>query len=385
MLNPIALVLEEHPEYDFRWLDRELDRAKSKVFLGKSAVFFGPLMCSLDFVWAEGLETAATDGKTFWWDPKDFLRCSPEERSSAIMHELWHVARLHKLRQGNRCPDRWNLAGDILINRDLISMGYQDIQAPWWVVRPEYDHLAVEEDIYDALPPAPGGGGHTPGKCKHGQVAVSPKNAQAMVNATVKAIQSAKVAGQPGAIPGGVEQIVEQFLAPKIPWETHLYHWMADLLDEEYTWRRPNRRHEGIYLPSRYEDDGRLEHLMFYWDVSGSIGKDEEIRMNSEVRYIWNTFKPRKLTLAQFDTRITKVDEWTEGMDFAKVKILGKGGTQLEPVRQHMLDNKPTAAIVFSDLFCVPMAPGPTCPIIWIAIGNKQATVNMGKLIHIKP
>ncbi len=159
---------------------------------------------------------------------------------------------------------------------------------------------------------------------------------------------------------------------------------MQDLMDEDYTWRRPNRRYEDMYLPSRFTDDGRLEHLIYYWDVSGSISEKEELRFNSELKYIWEQFKPSKITIVQFDTRITKVDEWTAGMSFNEVKIVGKGGTHLGPVRQHMLDNQPTAAIIFSDLYCAPMAPGPLCPVIWVAVGNTQAQVPFGKLINIE-
>lgn len=382
MLNPIILIEEDHPEYDFYELGRELDRAKSKVFLGSNAAFFGPLMCALNFVWATGLNTAANDGKTFWWDPKDFLRCDIEERASTIMHELWHVARLHKLRGEGKCPDVWNEACDILINRDLVKMGYQGIKAPWWILRPEFDHLETEEDIYNALPKNGGGGSHG-SNCQHGQIAVTSQVAQQMVNATVKAIQSAKMAGQAGAIPGNLESVIEAYLAPKIPWETHLYRWMQDLLDEDYTWRRPNRRFQDIYLPSRFTDDGRLEHLIYYLDVSGSVGDDEVLRFNSEIAYVKRTFKPRKLTLVQFDTRITSETVFEEHEPFEKLVVVGRGGTSLEPVRKHILDNNPTAAIVFSDLYCAPMAPGPLPPIIWVAVGNTAAQVNMGKLIHI--
>lgn len=386
-MQPVILNEAEHPEYDFHELNRDLDRAKSKVFLGTSAAFFGPLMCSLNFTWAQGLETAANDGRTFWWDPKDFLRWTVDGRASTIMHELWHVARLHKLRQGTRCPDVWNIACDILINRDLINVGYKEIAPPYWVLRPDLDHLETEEDIYDALKAQGGGGsapGQQPGKCTHAQISVTPQVAQQMINASVKAIQAAKMAGQAGSIPGNLEQVIEAFLAPKIPWEVHLKRWMTDLLEEDYTFRRPNRRFEHVYLPSRYEDDGRLEHLIYYLDVSGSVSDEQVLRFNSEVAYVKRTFQPRKLTLVQFDTIIQKVDEFGENDRFEKLVVVGRGGTSLEPVRKHILDNRPTAAIIFSDLFCTPMASGPLCPILWVAIDNRQAQVNMGKLIHIK-
>ena len=69
---------------------------------------------------------------------------------------------------------------------------------------------------------------------------------------------------------------------------------------------------------------------------------------------------------------------------FEKIVIVGRGGTKLGPVRQHIMDNQPTAAIIFSDMLVSPMRPGPTCPILWVAISNKDAKVPFGKLIHIE-
>jgi predicted metal-dependent peptidase len=389
--NPV--IITESEEYDFAFMQRELDRAKSALFMARDAAFFGPLMCTLDFVWATGLQTAATDGSTFWWDPKDFMRCDIEERKSTIMHELWHVARLHALRRGSRCPDVWNIACDIKINRDLIAQGYQKIEAPYWVHRPDITE-DLEEEIYELLNKQGGGGGNQPqgqlpgqapgaGACSHGQISLTPQDKQKMINATVKAIQSAKMSNQAGAIPGDVELTVSKFLAPKIPWEAVLYNFFNDMTNEDYSWSRPNRRYEEMYLPHR-KGEGRLEHLIYYLDVSGSVSDEEVVRFNSEVKFIKDTFNPIKLTLVQFDTRITSEKVFHEDDPFEEIVVVGRGGTSFVPVREHIMKEHPTAAIIFSDFHVTPMEPGPTCPIIWVAVDNTDAKVNFGKLIHIK-
>lgn len=384
-------IVESDAQYDFHTMNRDLDRAKSAVFMGSDAAFFGPLMCSLDFVWATGsdFKTAATDGATFWWDPEDFLRCELPERKSTIMHELWHVARLHAVRRGSRCPDVWNKACDIWINRNLKLQGYH--LGPDWLLMPEFDHLDVEEDIYDLLNTNGGGGASGQpqslpgsGHCHHGKVPATPQVKQQIMNATVKAVQSAKMNGQPGSIPGSTEQIIKQFLKSIIPWTTHLQNFFTDLLDEDYTWGRPNRRYVDMYLPSRFTDEGRLEHIIMYEDVSGSITQKDSLRFNSELKYIWETYQPNKLTIVQFDTIIQKIDVLNDGDPFDEVRIVGGGGTCLIEVRKHMMDTKPSAAIVFSDLQVNAMQPGPQCPVLWVAIDNKEAKVNFGKLIHIK-
>jgi predicted metal-dependent peptidase len=385
MFAPVPIP-DDSPAYDFHTMGRDLDRAKSAVFIGSDAAFFGPLMCSLDFVWAHGsgLETSATDGKTLWWDPLDFMRLCVLGRKATIMHELWHVARLHAVRRGSRCPDVWNIACDIWINRNLLRQGYTLTPPELWVIRPEFDHLEVEEDIYDALQ-APGGGGASgPGQCAHGKVQATPQVKQQLMNAVVKAVQSAKMNGQPGAIPGNTEKLIKQFLKSVIPWTTHLQNFFTDLLDEDYTWRRPSRRYVDMYLPARFTDEGRLEHICFYEDVSGSITPKDSLRFNSELKYVWETFQPAKLTIIQFDTIIQKIDVLENSDPFDEIRIVGGGGTSLVEVRKHMMDTRPNAAIVFSDLQVNPMLPGPDIPILWVAIANHDATVPFGKLIHIR-
>lgn len=391
MFNP--QILTESTKYDFDRMNRDLDRTKSAVFMGKDAAFFGPLMCTLDFVWASGVQTAATDYVRFYWDPEDFLRCRADgngEDKSTVMHELWHVARMHGLRQGNRCKDIWNIACDIKINRDLRQTGY--FIGSSWVDRPDLDHIDLEEQIYDYLI-SPGGGGMKPGQtppsghgnCQHGQIPMTPQAKQALMNATVKAIQQAKMSKQAGAIPGGIEMIVDRFLKPKIPWQAVLNRFFTDLIEHEYTWARPNRRYQHMYLPSHFEDEGLLEHLAYYLDISGSISDHDVRRFNSEVAYIWNTFHPKKLTLVLFDTKIQKEYVFEEGDRFEKIVVVGRGGTCLKEVRQHMLEHKPTAAIIFSDLYVEPMEVFPGLPpTIWVAVNNDTAVVPFGQLIHIK-
>lgn len=379
--QPIA----EDASFDLYQLNRELDRTKSKVFLGKSAAFLGSLMSSMNFIWSTDVPTAATNGVTFWWNPHWFLSLKEEVRKTVLVHELWHPARLHMLRLGQRDPTIWNYACDIRINNDLENEGYSfEGTSPW---KDQSFGLTPEEDIYDQLiangvKPPPSWGRDGDGG---DMVPMDPGDKAKAVNNVVKAIHQAKLAGQAGSIPGEIVQIVKQFLAPVIPWETVLYQFFSDMLNDDYSWKRPNRRYSDMYLPSRFTDDGRLEHLIYYLDVSGSISDHDLIRFNSEVKHIKDVFNPQKLTLVQFDTRISDEKVITENDAFDEIEIVGRGGTCLIPVREHILEHKPTAAIIFSDLFCAPMEPVPEeFPVIWVAVNNRTATVPFGKLIHIK-
>lgn len=207
---------------------------------------------------------------------------------------------------------------------------------------------------------------------------------QALINTVVQAMHQATIAGQAGNLPGTIKDTLKKFLEPVIPWQTKLMKFFTDLLDEDYTWSRPNRRYEDMYLPSRFLDDGKLEHLMYFLDISGSIGPNDSMRFNSEVKYVHETLKPEKMTLVQFDTEICEVMELKEGDSFNEFRVSTGGGTSLVCVRDYIQEHRPTAAIIFSDMQVKPMQPlDIEIPIIWVAINSKGFTPAFGEVIHI--
>lgn len=389
--------LADPSTYDAAQLDRELDKVKAKVFMAKDAVFFGSIMCSLSLIWSRDRQTAATDGIRLWWNPDFFMALTPEARHTVLKHELWHVARLHALRLGSRLPKEWNWACDIRINNDLENSNnsFTGIEQCW------KDHsfdkkgkgLMSEEEIYEIIvanqmpppPSGPFGAGKGAGDDDGDLLPLTAQEQQQVVNSVVQAVQQAKMSGQPGSVPGDVEEVLKHFLEPVVPWEKLLMDFFTDLLDEDYTWARPNRRYQHVYLPSRFTDDGRLEHLEYFLDVSGSISAHDILRFNSEVKYIQEVLRPQRLTLIQFDTIIQQVDEFELDQPFTEIKVRGRGGTCLIPVREYIEKTKPTAAVVFSDMQVAPMEPlTENVPIIWAVYHNPGARVPFGKMIHVK-
>ncbi len=151
----------------------------------------------------------------------------------------------------------------------------------------------------------------------------------AVINAVTRARHQTIITG--GQMPGDIELLIKQFLAPVVPWDTLLRKFMTDLTTEDYTWRRPNRRFSDIYLPSRYEDDGKLAHLMWFLDVSGSVSDAQVTRFISEVKYVWEVYKPAKMTLVQFSDRITDTCLVENQNQINWFKVTGRGGTNWDP------------------------------------------------------
>ena len=394
-------------------LDRELDRVKTEVFAGSNAAFMAPLLCTQQFYWTETIETAATDGLSIVWNPRYFLKLPLASRKTDLMHELRHVAYMHPLRGQSLDHELFNIACDIKIDLELEAEGYSFDGIDGVLTNPKLDARRyaqprqdangnnipwIEEDIYDDLKKRgfqtlqslridilpPGSGNPEPG-----QGTPSPAQAMAqMLQNVMLAVQQAKAAKGAGDIPGNVEEMLYKFLKPVVPWHQVLFQFFTDLVEGGLSWKRPNKRimaATSVFLPSIQMEEEGLDLIHFYEDTSGSMTEADVLRVNSEVKYCWDEFQPKKMKLIQFDTHIRDEHTYVQGESFDQVKVVGRGGTSLQDVRKHIMDHRPTAVIIFSDLDCDPMEPLPfEVPVIWIAIGNQKAKVPFGKLVHVK-
>lgn len=384
-------------------LDLLLDRTKGRLFFKKGAGFLGSLVCDHRYIWDDEAPTAWCNGETIGWNPQFFMWLTPEERVTVLAHELWHTGFDHMSRLYERCPDIWNQAADHVINNMLQEHGFvfgDNLLSLGLCLDPQFKDMSTEE-VYDKLPKPPSGQpnpnlppdpngppaqgssgqGH---KGMSGDIKAPPKgtNPDDIKGKLVKAAQASRMSKEAGIIPGETELIIDEFLNPILPWEVLLQRFFTDLSNDDYSWKRPSRRYEDEYLPSLSGENG-LEHLIYYLDVSGSVSDGDVLRFNSEVKHIHESLRPKRLTLVTFDTKIQDTYEFEQDMPFDKVTLHGRGGTSLEPVRQHIIKNKPTAAVIFSDLYVRPMTPDPQYPILWVVVGNKRAKPAFGQAIHI--
>src|SRR5690606_31573596 len=104
----------------------------------------------------------------------------------------------------------------------------------------------------------------------------------------------------------------------------------------------------------------------------------------SELRYIWTEIAPLKMSIFSFDTSIRTEMEVQDGDSLDSVILSGRGGTDLECVREKIEELKPTAVVILSDRECEPMAPRSfDCPVFWGVVRNPDVEVPFGTVLNL--
>ena len=334
------------------------------------ARFLTSLLYSLKLEWSNDIPTAGTNGLILKINPKFFYDLSKEERLFTVLHELWHVAKLHSIRRESRDPRLWNIACDYHINNLLLKENYSSFKIT--VMKDclkdnKFKDLSEEEIYEELLKQYPNGlpdNEYFKNNLNGDLEELDQEEKSKAIAKVMEAIQTAKAMGCD--VSSGITSLLSKFIKPSIYWKKVLYKYMTALLDKsDYSWRKPNRRFSDMYLPSRVESDGRLTHLIYFLDVSGSITNSQIVRFNSEIKHIKESLNPDKLTLVQFDTRIQRVDVFTSTQKFTNIHVVAGGGTSYTQVRDYILKEKPTASVIFTDLYCTPMQEVDS-PVIWV-------------------
>lgn len=364
----------------------------------------------MDMVWCEDTETATIDTKMkLKWNPTWFSQLPVETRKTVLIHEIEHVAKLHFIRGQGLDPKLWGQATDHEINLGLEEEGYsfagteplKDPRFRGLAAEEIYEILKKESDSPNKPQPNPKGEPSAFGPSPSGETCMQQSEEDSsgsepsidelqqdlnnMLNEVIKADQVAKMSDKyTESKSKAMQQMLDQFLKSKMDWFTILRKYFNQKLKKAPNWKRPNRRHQDIFLPSRKRIDGKLSHASFYLDTSGSVSDEMVKRFFSEVRHVKQTYNPDLLTISQFDTDIHSTVTYTSHQSIKLVNVIGRGGTDLQCVHDHILETKPTIVVILSDLECRPMQVIPKLDVVWICMENPTATVNQGKLIHVQ-
>lgn len=362
--------------------DKEMLKVRvARMHMLSKHPFWGSLACSIpiefdESILTEGKPTAATNGEKIIFHPQFVKELTNPQLVFVLAHEVQHCALMHPLRRGNREPNRWNVACDIVDNYLLIENGVGEMPG-FGIHNPDLYHQGggKVEKIYELLPECDDpGSGTSPGGMGSMDIVLDadPKNKDNieanMRNNLQQALQSAKDAGN---VPGGIEDFVTDLTTPKVSWQQHLRNFVMTTRGTDRTYAKRNRRYAAhdLILPGTYGD--RMGQLGFAIDCSGSTSDEMVSQGGTEGRSIQEEIRPELTHVFYFDTDVKKHDEY-ESDDPVEMKVYGRGGTCFRTTFEYIEENgiELECLVVLTDLDCHDFGPTPPYPVLWLVEEN---------------
>lgn len=374
--------------------------AKAKALLILDHPFFASLFLSMPMIEDASVKTMATNGDEIRYNPEFVKSMSVSELLFVLAHETMHCVLQHMTRRGNRNHNRWNIAGDYLINDMLVkekigTMPQGGLLDSSIIAQSK----GTTESIYDLLPesteqqqPGTKGGsmdevldaGKQPGdgQGKDGQGLDESTRAQKEAETRVKIVQAANAAKMAGKLSGGIERVVKELTRTRTDWKTVLRRFLTERAKVDYSYARPKRRFlaEDIYLPSLVGE--QLGEIVVAVDCSGSINERTLNMFSTEIRAICEDSSPKKIHVVYFDSEVLRHDQYEQGQD-VEIKPAGGGGTAFQPVFDYIEEKgiNPAACVFLTDLYG-DSPTEPHYPVLWATIGSREA--EFGEVVEIR-
>lgn len=348
-------------------------------------------------------ETAATNGKTVYINPKFFKRLTVQERVFVLAHEVTHVILQHPQRGKGYSdmgfgPDmkpwqhkRFNHAADYVINSYLndLKVGAQPLGT---LLNGQYGKDDLVDDVYCKLPEEEDD--DEDGWDQHLD-ADSPEidgtqKAEIQRNVAMAAA-SAKAAGN---LPAGLQRLIDEILDPEIPWEQYLERTIMCMYgNDEQSWARVNRRRLAVapHVPWPGRVGNRCGNLALEIDTSGSIGQETLTKFLGIFSGILKSVMPETVYCMYVDAALHN-DEVIEVQDLSDLEHLksragGGGGTDMTVVFKEIekRDLEVEAVVVLTDGY-TPFGEDVGIPTVWCIVGDddEKITAPWGTTVHVK-
>lgn len=393
---------------------KRLERAQLRVLL--NVPFFAPGVCRLpvEFTDNEEIKTACTDGKGIIWNTKFFDELPDEVLPTVLCHEACHCLLGHIWRMPCGADHQlWNQACDHAVNLMLkefgglqTAKGYADpfpFPAPHdaYCADPAYDGMA-EEGIFARLNNQPKQSGKTPGKgnsgansgpapgsmpdfgqfkATDGSDGVADRKAKSDWDNTM--IQSCAAAKGRGALPGMLEKVLGELVAPVVDWRDVLRSWLREQCADDWDFLTPAMEYSTseFILPSMKSE--KMGPVVFASDWSGSTYGDLVKMFHAEKQSCLDECRPSKLVDFGFDTRVLSQREYVPG-DLIDPTIKGGGGTSFADVLEQAssMHPRPKAIVVLTDLDGE-FGPDPGVPVIWCVFGGGSTSAPFGEVVKV--
>lgn len=366
---------------------------KAKAQLVMDQPFFASLLLGMPIIEDATEKTLSTNGEDIRYNPQFLEGLTLQQTVFLLAHETLHCVFQHMFRREHRNPNKWNIAGDYVINDILIKenigiMPHGGLHNPQLVSQGN----GTTEGVYNILPDqdenkesgsGPSGGGGSLDTVRDGgkdQAEVEQKSAEMKV----KVIQAQNAAKMAGKLSQNIQRLVKNFTKTETDWRNVLRNFITQRAKVEYTYARPKRRFlaDDIYLPSLSGE--KMGAIAIAIDCSGSVDPVLLDKFASEVKAIMQDVIPEKTHVIYFDAEVLRQDDFGSDEEF-QVNACGGGGTAFSPIFKHIEEKglEPVCAVVLTDLYCSDYGQQPSYPVLFASTAATEGNP-WGGVIKVK-
>ena len=175
---------------------------------------------------------------------------------------------------------------------------------------------------------------------------IRPKNVQKTSSNMRRIIQESiitnKMQGNKsmGDMPGNLLRKIEDLIGTRLPWHKYLRRYLSNMASDDLSFDTPDKNHiyRELILPGPYEDENRLEDILFVIDTSGSISDDDLNNFMTQAYNICNDFNATGKVIF-FDSIVQDIFDIDKD-NFKKARPTGGEGTNIDSAFSYIRDKK---------------------------------------------
>ncbi len=383
--------------------------------------FFGVLLMKTKLGLTSSCDTAYTDAKGIYFNPEFISNLLDDEIEFVMLHEIMHIVLKHCYRGIKADPNLFNIACDIVVNSNILySLDKKSFQFYKNSSHPsEAMHLAPDgkegylytaEQVYEML------NKNTAKKKKSQKILTidnhsywplygdddqntildEEKDWDALIKSAAETYLSKRekdkrnhISLYPGNLPKSIALKINELNEPQVNWRIALQEFIQEEIND-YSFCPPDSRYQDydFFLPAFNEIEYKLQNIVFFIDVSGSISRKFLTTFFSEISGVVSQFKNFiNCYIALFDVELKSLTEFSDMKDVEKIDLKGGGGTSLsQPLNKvfSILDDIRCFVVLTDGYLEFPKSDEfKFLPVLWL-ITESERNPEYGTTIHIK-
>ena len=354
--------------------------SRLKINLVRKRPFYGVILMKLnDMKESNTTNIMSTDGENIYYNKKYMEQLNEAERNFYLLHQLYHCIFMHPSRMINKYIKIANIAADFLVNY-YIDMEKNEFKKAGIIInipkdaymiknendRKSLDKLSFEqlyEIIYNKQKSKIQASLHKNHISKENNSTLSiygnninlnkinndlilPQSAEKTSSNMRRIIQESIITNKMygskmiGDIPGSFLRRVTELIGTRVSWYKYLKRYLINILQDDTSFDTPDKNHiyRRLILPGPYEDENKIEDIIFLIDTSGSISEEDLNNFLYQAYNVCKYFEAQGVAIF-FDSIVQDVFKINK-KNINKLSIYGGEGTDVNMALEYIKNEK---------------------------------------------